>query len=261
MAHTHTPPSRGGIRWQSLLPIAGLLSSIWLSFAQAAKPASDYYVHRLPGAPAEPRLDMYAGHIEITPEHHGNLFFWLAKNRHIANKQRLVLWLNGGPGCSSMDGALMEIGPYRVNEDGTLRLQDGSWDEFANVLFIDQPVGTGFSYVDTNAYVHEMDEMAQQMITFLNAFFDIFPEHEHHDVSAFPPVSLSHVANPCRSTSQANPTLANGFHTLQKPSSIATPNRELTLSGTCWACSSEMVGSPVLTSTSPISPMRTRPAS
>lgn len=125
---------------------------------------------------------MWAGHLEITPQHHGNLFFWLYKNRHIANKQRTILWLNGGPGCSSMDGALMEIGPYRVQEDGTLRLQDGSWDEFANVLFVDQPVGTGFSYVDTNSYVHELDEMAEQMVTFLKDFFKIFPEYEHTEL-------------------------------------------------------------------------------
>lgn len=77
----------------------------------------------------------------------------------------------------------MEIGPYRVNENGTLRLQDGSWDEFANILFVDQPVGTGFSYSDTDSYVHEMDEMANQMINFLEKWFDIFPEYAHTDVS------------------------------------------------------------------------------
>ena len=81
-----------------------------------------------------------------------------------------------------MDGALMEIGPYRVTKDGKLRLQDGSWDEFANVLFVDQPVGTGFSYVDTNSYIHEMDQMSEQMIQFLKGFFDIFPEYKNTEV-------------------------------------------------------------------------------
>lgn len=76
----------------------------------------------------------------------------------------------------------MEIGPYRVKKDGTLRLQDGSWDEFANVLFVDQPVGTGFSYVDTDSYVHEMDDMANQMVSFLKGFFEIFPEYKHTEV-------------------------------------------------------------------------------
>lgn len=154
-----------------------------LSLVSAAdKTAADYYVRGLPGAP-EPLLRMYSGHIEITPEHHGNLFFWLYKSRHIADRHRLVIWLNGGPGCSSMDGAMMEIGPYRVNEDGTLRLNDGSWDEFANVLFVDNPVGTGFSYVDGDSYTTELTVMADQMLVFLEKFFAVFPEHAQDDVS------------------------------------------------------------------------------
>lgn len=77
----------------------------------------------------------------------------------------------------------MEIGPYRVKEDGSLRYNDGSWDEFANVLFVDNPVGTGFSYVNTDSYVHELKEMAEQMVTFLKKFFALFPEYEDNDVS------------------------------------------------------------------------------
>lgn len=77
----------------------------------------------------------------------------------------------------------MEIGPYRVNEDGTLRYNDGAWDEFANILFIDNPVGTGFSFVDGDSLTHELDEMASQMITFLEKWFAMFPEFEHDDVS------------------------------------------------------------------------------
>jgi carboxypeptidase D len=125
---------------------------------------------------------MYSGHIEISAKHHSNIFFWLFKNRHIADRRRTVIWFNGGPGCSSLDGAIMEAGPYRVNPDGTLRLIDGSWDEFANVIFVDQPAGTGFSYVDTDSYVHEMSEMSSQVVDFLKKFFDIFPEHAHDDV-------------------------------------------------------------------------------
>ena len=124
-----------------------------------------------------------SSHIEVNEEHNGNLFFWHFANRHIANSQRTVLWLNGGPGCSSLDGALMEIGPYRVNDDGTLRYSEGSWDEFTNVLFVDNPVGTGFSYVNTDSYVHELQEMADQMVTFLKKFFELFPQYEDNDVS------------------------------------------------------------------------------
>ena len=122
-------------------------------------------------------------HVEVNPEHNGNLFFWHFQNRHIANKQRTVIWLNGGPGCSSMDGALMEIGPYRLKDDHTLIYNEGSWDEFANLLFVDNPVGTGFSYVDTDSYLRELQEMADQFIQFLEKWFAIFPEAQYDDVS------------------------------------------------------------------------------
>ena len=79
---------------------------------------------------------------------------------------------------------LCEIQEY-VNEDGTLRVQDGGWDEFANVLFIDNPVGTGFSYVDGDSLVHELDEMAGQVIAFLEKWFATFSRFEEMDVSQY----------------------------------------------------------------------------
>ncbi|KAG9246446.1 pheromone-processing carboxypeptidase kex1 [Calycina marina] len=169
---------------------ASALSAIWgipmlLSSALAAEQsAADFYVHSLPGAPDGPLLKMHAGHIEVTPDSKGNTFFWHYQNRHIANKQRTVIWLNGGPGCSSEDGALMEIGPYRVKDANGPKLEynPGSWDEFANIMFVDNPVGTGFSYVESNAYVQELPEMARQFVVFLEKWFAIFPEYENDDI-------------------------------------------------------------------------------
>ncbi|KAF2857525.1 serine carboxypeptidase [Piedraia hortae CBS 480.64] len=160
-----------------------VLALAWMPFSLAEKSAADYYVPKLPGAPAdEPLRRMYAGHLEITPEHHGNMFFWFLRNRHISDRRRTVIWLNGGPGCSSLDGAMMEIGPYRVQKDGNLHVVEGSWDEFANVLFVDNPVGVGFSYVDGDSYLHELDDMAAQFITFLEKWFAVFPEHSKDDL-------------------------------------------------------------------------------
>jgi hypothetical protein len=82
-----------------------------------------------------------------------------------------------------MDGALMEVGPYRLKDDHTLEYNKGSWDEFANLLFVDQPIGTGFSYVNTDSYIHELPEMSAQFMVFLEKFFQLFPEYERDDVS------------------------------------------------------------------------------
>lgn len=77
---------------------------------------------------------MYAGHIPLRSEDAdqddgSNLeyFFWKFTNDDSnANADRpLIIWLNGGPGCSSMDGALVESGPFRVNSEGKLYLNEG----------------------------------------------------------------------------------------------------------------------------------------
>jgi carboxypeptidase D len=130
---------------------------------------------------ATTHLTIPCRHIEVSPEHNGHLFFWLFHNRHIGDRQRTVIWLNGGPGCSSMDGALMEVGPYRVKGD-KLEHNEGSWDEFTNLLFVDNPVGTGFSYVNTDSYLHELSEMSAQFMIFLEKFFDLFPEYSSDDL-------------------------------------------------------------------------------
>lgn len=76
----------------------------------------------------------------------------------------------------------MEIGPYRVRPGGKLEYNDGAWDEFANLLFVDNPVGTGFSYVNTDSYLHELQEAADDFVAFLEKWFALFPESISDDL-------------------------------------------------------------------------------
>jgi len=68
----------------------------------------------------------------------------------------LVLWLTGGPGCASEVALFFENGPYTINDDLTLKQNPYSWNRVSNLLYVDQPVGTGFSkaakitHYDTN---------------------------------------------------------------------------------------------------------------
>lgn len=171
------------------------------------------------------------------------MFFWHFQNRHIANKQRTVIWLNGGPGCSSEDGALMEIGPYRLKDDHTLEYNDGSWNEFANVMFVDNPVGTGFSYVNTDSYLHELDEMANQFVIFLDKWFALFPEYEHDDVSLPSCNLLGHELTITTSfTSQGSPTPDSTSPTSPRPSWHGTSFRAPNTNGSSRVFSSETAG-------------------
>ena len=145
--------------------------------------ASDFYVHDLPLLPKEASdIRMHAGHLPINPEHHGALFFWHFAKKYTADRSRTVIWLNGGPGCSSLIGAWMEIGPFRFQNQNTMVENNGSWHLFTNLLFVDQPVGTGFSYIDKDSFIHELDEMANQFLSFLDRYVEIFPELLQDDI-------------------------------------------------------------------------------
>ncbi|KAL8323934.1 hypothetical protein RB597_008792 [Gaeumannomyces tritici] len=76
-----------------------------------------------------------------------NMFYWFFEARSNPTSAPLAMWLNGGPGCSSMIGLFQENGPCHF-PDGARQpvVNPNSWNTFANMLYVDQPIGTGFSY-------------------------------------------------------------------------------------------------------------------
>ncbi|KAJ4124555.1 hypothetical protein NW754_000253 [Fusarium falciforme] len=91
-----------------------------------------------------PGVNSYSGYIDIAPDVH--VFFWFFESRRDPANDPVTLWLNGGPGSDSLIGLFEEIGPCEVVENMTTVLRDHSWTDISNVLFLSQPVGTGFSY-------------------------------------------------------------------------------------------------------------------
>ncbi|KAF2203709.1 alpha/beta-hydrolase [Delitschia confertaspora ATCC 74209] len=76
-----------------------------------------------------------------------NTFFWFFESRKDPENAPLSIWMNGGPGSSSMLGLLREHGPCNVNEDSnSTRLNPWSWNNEVNMLYLDQPVEVGLSY-------------------------------------------------------------------------------------------------------------------
>lgn len=142
---------------------------------------------KLPGFKLEweASLEMHAGVISVEDSDDnsdGNdkagLFFWdfVVPDSRVDSKSNrpLVVWLNGGPGCSSMDGALMEIGPLRVVGDKELEWNKG-WFDKADLVFIDQPVGTGFSPTsESTPYDTTLVDSTSHLLKFLHSYFDIF---------------------------------------------------------------------------------------
>jgi serine carboxypeptidase-like clade 4 len=88
--------------------------------------------------------------------------------------------MTGGPGCSSELALFFENGPYTVDSNGNLHTNPYGWNKFANLIYIDQPVGTGFSYADSD-YIHDEKAVAKEMYTFLQNFFKQFPQFSQQD--------------------------------------------------------------------------------
>ena len=135
---------------------------------------------------------MYSGTLPANSKQgtNHNLFYWLFKSDKARTDAPLVLWINGGPGSSSMFGLFVENGPLRVVRNGTgtgdfvvslPRDGQGSWiDEGVDMVFVDQPVGTGFSYGDSLATTMQQisDDMLQFLVTFI---YKEYPEYQTRD--------------------------------------------------------------------------------
>ncbi|KAF9446561.1 alpha/beta-hydrolase [Macrolepiota fuliginosa MF-IS2] len=115
-----------------------------------------------------PGVHQVSGYINVSKDTY--LWFWFFAARTNPDTAPLTLWMNGGPGCSAMLGLFQENGPCLVNPDGlTTAFNPYSWNNVTNMLYIDQPVGTGFSYgTDTR---NTIQGSAEQMWTTFQMLF------------------------------------------------------------------------------------------
>lgn len=118
-----------------------------------------------------------AGYITVNKTR--NLFYWFFESRNDPATDPFVLWMTGGPGCSGMLALFVENGPYHVDKAQNVQLNPYSWNTRANVLYIDQPVGTGFSYNSNPADIGVVNEqeMALNMWEFFQQFFAANPKY------------------------------------------------------------------------------------
>ncbi|XP_058077424.1 serine carboxypeptidase II-3-like [Magnolia sinica] len=141
---------------------------------------------KLPGQPENIDFAHYGGYVTVDEKTGRALFYYFAEavEFHHASKP-LLLWLNGGPGCSSLGfGAMEELGPFRVMSDGkTLYRNKYAWNKVANVLFLESPAGVGFSYSNTTSdYDLSGDrQTAKDAYVFLVNWLERFPEYKNRD--------------------------------------------------------------------------------
>lgn len=119
--------------------------------------------------------ESYAGTLPIDANvsNPNQLFFWFFPSDNPAASDEVTIWLNGGPGCSSLDGLLQEHGPF-LWQSGTYRpnLNPYSFNNLTNMIYVDQPVGTGLS--PGNPVINSEIDVATQFMGFWKNFMDTF---------------------------------------------------------------------------------------
>ncbi|KAJ7955103.1 Carboxypeptidase [Quillaja saponaria] len=155
---------------------------IFNSFFVEAAPAESL-ITQLPGFTDKFPSKHYSGYINIDDEK--NLFYYLVTSEKNPSEDPVVLWLNGGPGCSSFDGFVYEHGPFNFDAGKpqlkgnlpTLHINPYSWSKVSNIIYLDSPAGVGFSYSTNSSQYNTGDlQTATDTHDFLLKWFDKFPE-------------------------------------------------------------------------------------
>ncbi|KAG9233250.1 Alpha/Beta hydrolase protein [Amylocarpus encephaloides] len=127
-------------------------------------------------------VDSYSGYVSVGKNQ--SMWFWFFEARHKPKTAPLGLWINGGPGCSSMIGLFQENGPCTFLPNATEPTHNPhSWNEHANMLYVDQPIGVGFSYGDET--IGSTAGAAPVVWSFLQAIFAGFGEYRNRDFGLF----------------------------------------------------------------------------
>ncbi|CAN6299969.1 unnamed protein product [Urochloa humidicola] len=170
-----------------LLPsVAALLiiiSSFWMSSAAAKAGTGRNVITHIKGFEGPLPFHLETGYVEVDEEHGARLFYYFIASERNPAEDPLILWITGGPGCSALSGLLFEIGPLKFDvagyTEGFPRLVyfEDSWTKVSNVIFLDAPVGTGFSYSRDEAGLNvSLTGSGSQHHTFLRKWIAEHPE-------------------------------------------------------------------------------------
>ncbi|XP_067649438.1 probable serine carboxypeptidase CPVL isoform X2 [Haliotis asinina] len=127
----------------------------------------------------------YSGYITVNAYFNSNLFFWFIPAQHADPRTApLILWLEGGPGTSGLFALFVQNGPFVVDKDVKLSpRKTADWSLQYSMLFIDNPVGTGFSFTDSDkGYTTTEDDVARDLYSFLLQFYTMFPKFQKNDL-------------------------------------------------------------------------------
>lgn len=142
---------------------------------------------RIDGVEGEPGIDVqdlghHAGYYKLPHAADARMFYFFFESRNNKQKDPVVIWLTGGPGCSSELALFYENGPFKIASNLSLSWNDYGWDKASNLIYVDQPIGTGFSYTKNSTDLrHDEKTVSNDLYDFLQAFFKEHPQYVNND--------------------------------------------------------------------------------
>ncbi|URE45003.1 serine carboxypeptidase-like [Musa troglodytarum] len=170
------------VAWRAVVMVAALLQ-ICSSRELESNLSDPNRIIKLPGQP-QVSFQQFSGYVTVDERKHRALFYYFAEAEMDPSSKPLVLWLNGGPGCSSVGvGAFSENGPFRPKGEVLVR-NEYSWNKEANMLYLETPAGVGFSFSsDSSDYEGVNDQItARDNLVFLQRWFTMFPQYKGRDL-------------------------------------------------------------------------------
>lgn len=157
-------------------------------------------ITNLPGLSYDPGFDQFSGYITVGNKNQRKLFYWYVESQNKPETDPVVFWTNGGPGCSGLLGFGTEHGPFHISNIGDLSPNPYSWNSLANMLYIEQPAGVGFSYSENSDDYTTGDTMvATDAYDFIYQFFERFPERRSNPFYAASESYGGHYIPQCKS--------------------------------------------------------------
>ncbi|KAK8300989.1 hypothetical protein V6Z12_D05G431800 [Gossypium hirsutum] len=141
-------------------------------------------ISKLPGQP-DVNFKQFAGYIDVDENVVGrSLFYYFVEAEKDPLTQPFTVWLTGGPGCSSVGDAFGSVGPFIVTRDAHgLQTNFISWNKVSNLLFIDSPIGSGWSYSNTSSDYNNGDDSTNKiLLAFMQKWYEKYPVFKSKDL-------------------------------------------------------------------------------
>ncbi|KAL3530508.1 hypothetical protein ACH5RR_009830 [Cinchona calisaya] len=123
----------------------------------------------------------HAGYYRLPHSKDARMFYFFFESRNY-KRDPVVIWLTGGPGCSSELALFYENGPFHIANNMSLIWNDFGWDKVSNLIYVDQPIGTGFSYTSDESDIRNNEEnVSNDLYDFMQAFLKEHPQYAKND--------------------------------------------------------------------------------